>query len=103
MVLPVVISPYLESYHAVVAAPPILALLAYGVLHPNDSRRLAFAIFIVLAGWGLLYAFGKWKLRGLGVLSQMTLVFLALAVARIDMQKLARRAKAQHEAGPAFA
>lgn len=102
VVLPVVISPYLESYHAVVAAPPILALLAYGVLHPSDSRRIAFAVFVVLAGWGLLYAFGKWKLRGLGVLAQMTLVFLALAVARIDMQRLARRAKTPSGTEPAL-
>jgi len=101
VLLPVVISPYLESYHAVVAAPPILALLAYGVLHPNDSRRLAFSVFVVLAGWGLLYAFGKWKLRGLGVLAQMTLVFLALAVARIDVQRQARRSELRKQAVPA--
>lgn len=90
VLLPVVISPYLESYHAVVAAPPILALLAYGVQKPENLRRLLFAVFIVLAGWCLLYVFGKWRLRGLGVLLQMTLVFLGLAVARVEMRKRAK-------------
>lgn len=91
VLLPVVISPYLESYHAVVAAPPILALLAYGVRDPSDRRRLLFAVLVVLAGWGLLFAFGQWKLRGLGVMAQMTLVFVALAVARMDLRKQAGR------------
>jgi len=100
VLLPVVVSPYLESYHVVVAAPPILALLSYGVLKQGDLWRLTVAVLVVLAGWGLLYAFGKWKLRGLGVLAQMSLVFLALAAARIDINRRTRRANAMQGATP---
>ncbi|MBX3378700.1 MAG: DUF2029 domain-containing protein [Phycisphaeraceae bacterium] len=100
VLLPIVVSPYLESYHVVVAAPPILALLAYGVLRSSDLRRLTIAVLVVLAGWGLLYALGKWKLRGLGVLAQMSLVFLALAAARIDIRRQERRASTAHRGAP---
>lgn len=85
--LPVVASPYLESYHTVIAAPVVLAMLAYGVLTPFDRRRWFFSIVVVLAGWGLLYLFGQWKLRGLGVLAQMTVLLLGLAAARWKLRR----------------
>jgi Glycosyltransferase family 87 len=77
---PVVISPYLEAYHVVLAIVPILALMKLAL----DSRESAVIAGVALAaGWLSLRIAGiEMVYRGLGVYVQTSLIVLALAAIR---------------------
>lgn len=79
---PIVISPYLESYHVVPALLPILALVQR-TTDPACTRMLrAAAVVAMAAGWLALKASAEIGHRGAGVLVQMVLAALALAAIR---------------------
>jgi hypothetical protein len=77
---PIVMSPYLEAYHGVVAILPILGLLQRA-LESWGSRVIA--SLALAGGWlALKLSAGEMIYRGLGIYVQMLLIVLALAAIR---------------------
>ena len=79
---PVVISPYLEPYHATPALLPILALVQWATVSSRPAVPRMFATVVLGTGWLALKVSGVMGFRGAGVLVQMLLVALALAAVR---------------------
>lgn len=81
--VPVMISPYFEAYHAVPALLLALAL-AQRCIPPGRIRPVELVLLVIAVGTGLaaLHIFGKFHARGLGLYLQILLLTLAIIVIR---------------------
>ncbi|MGL4461109.1 MAG: glycosyltransferase family 87 protein [Planctomycetia bacterium] len=88
---PVVVSPYLEAYHAVPGLLLALALArkAFDARNPLDARLISWGA--ILAGWTALTLGGSAGWRGFGVWGQMMLAVLALTYIRTKTVEDARQ------------
>jgi hypothetical protein len=80
---PVVISPYLEAYHAVVAVLPMLALAQRLVAAPSRTTTRFGVAAAIASGWLALKIAGSADCRGLGVAAEMIIAVLALTAIRL--------------------
>jgi hypothetical protein len=89
---PVVISPYLEAHHPVVAILPILALVQRAIATPDAAMARIVAGLAMGGGW-LALRTSPWGYRGFGVFVQMLLIVLALAAVRFASGRSERTAR----------
>jgi hypothetical protein len=86
--LPVVISPYLEAYHVVVALLPMVALADLAIASESSARIRTAAFLAIALGCVALKLSGNHDVRGLGVLAQLTITATALAAIRWQRAKV---------------